>query len=973
MKAEACEYVTHHGTATGEAVSTPIEFKAALKKMTASFDVQEFPYTFLAACGKPQLTIDDLRTGETNKSDLKHEGAVLQERHIHIMGCTKGKVGEAMKALRNSRQTKVMRNKVKFLLASDGHDVCLDEVVSGKTVKTLEFPYQDFPVQVQALFPLAGIGVAKKFTENEVDERAAKKLSELYVELMDKNPDWDRAARRDDIHRFLARIVFCFFAEDTGVFKKKNIFTKNVEAMSKGDVQNTHKVIADIFRDMNNPEYDGDFRYVNGGLFEGSLDVPVFGDKARRILLDIGKLEWTKINPDIFGSMIQTIASSKERSRLGMHYTSVPNILRVLKPLFLDDLEAELNRAGKDKKKLVALQERISQIRVFDPACGSGNFLVIAYKEMRGIESVICKRLGEPKRVSGMHLTNFRGIEYKEFPAMIARLALIIAKFQCDEMYRGHADAVSRLLPLDTDNWITCDNSLRLNWMKVCPPHGLEPTVDDKGELKFKKSDQGAVRFETDGGEVYICGNPPFVSASGPPGGSGGWSDEQSTDMKIVFKEHVIKYGRIDYVAAWLILAAQYIHYAGDAVRVKSAFVSTDSICQGAQVPVFWPSVFNLGCRINFAYTSFKWKNHASDNAQVSVVIIGLSGRSGCGRLFSSKSTGETFMDVDNINPYLVPGENVLIDSSPFPLCGQSTMCVGNHPRDNGGGLRLSPEDLSKMSLSKNEQDSFVRLYVGADEFIKGTTRHCLWIEDKRLDDAVCIPAIRKRLENIRAARLLARRSATIGFAGHPHKFGEGAGAANKTTMVVPVVSTDRRYFLPVGYFSTEVVAASTVRVLLDAPLWNLSLLSSRLHMVWVAVVGGRLGTGLQYSNTICWNTFPIPILTTKNKKDLEARANDILLARASNAPKTIAELYDPDKMPECLRKAHACNDKTIARIYIGKDSFRDDTEMREHLFHRYAKMMKDPATAAKQKNATRSNKPLKDGLFADSKGLSAA
>ena len=366
----------------------PVDFQAALKKMTSSFfDVNEFPYDFLTACGWNQVTIDRLRKGGGNKTDM--DGAVLERNQIHVMGCAVGCIQETIEALRASKATRKKTNKVKYLLASDGEDVCVDMLAGGKTSKTLEFRYLEFSAHVESLFPLAGIGQVKPITENEVDERAAKKLNALYLRLMEDNPDWGKQARRNDIHMFLARIVFCFFAEDTGVFKKKNIFTGTVEAMTINDAASTHKVIAEIFESMNNNPHDGDFRYVNGGLFAGNMDVPVFGQIARNLLVEIGRLEWTMINPDIFGSMIQTIASSEERSRLGMHYTSVENIMRVLRPLFLDDLEAELKSAGKDKGKLAALRDRMARIRVFDPACGSGNFLVIAYKEMRRIENAV--------------------------------------------------------------------------------------------------------------------------------------------------------------------------------------------------------------------------------------------------------------------------------------------------------------------------------------------------------------------------------------------------------------------------------------------------------------------------------------------------------------------------------------------------------------------------------------------------------
>ena len=955
-----------------------LDFKAKLRKMTASFDASKFPYDFFVACGWNQVTIDRLRKGGGNKTDM--DGAVLERGQIHIKGCAVGRVQETMEELRTSKATLKKTNKVKYLLACDGEMVCIDLLDGGRTSSTLEFLYPEFSNQahVEVLFPLAGIGKVKPIIGNEVDAHAAEKLNDLYMELMEANRSWNTSNKRNDIHLFLARIVFCFFAEDTGVFKEKNIFTRQVKHMTKNDAASTHKVIAEIFESMNRNPHDGEFRYVNGGLFAGNLDVPVFGRVARDILVEIGGLEWTKINPDIFGSMIQTIASSEERSRLGMHYTSVENIMRVLRPLFLEDLDAALLAAGNDKSKLAALRERISRIRVFDPACGSGNFLVIAYKEMRRIESETNKALGKLKHKSMMHLSNFRGIEYKEFPVMIARLALVIAQFQCDKMYRGHAPAVSDLLPLKNDNWtdgsnssdrrdgnwITRGNSLRLNWVELCPPAGVDVIVDDSGELKLSESKETAVKFQSTGGEVYICGNPPFVSSRG----SDGRSAEQNEDMKRVFDRYSVNCGKVDYVAAWFIRSAEYIRSISGSVRVASAFVSTNSICQGEHVPSFWPSVFGLGCEISFAYTSFKWKNHASDNAAVSVVIVGLSNEAVNRRIFSLDSSGETFIDVENISPYLVSGKSVVVDESRTPLCEQAIMRVGHEPRDCRGGLTISEKDLELMSLSSKQKQSFTRRYVAGDDYLKGTMRYCLWIESHQVSKAMNVKSIRERLNNIRNARMGSRSSITRRLAKTPHEFNCCPGIAKESTIIVPRVSTPRRKYIPVGLFETEVVVAHEAFALLDAPLWNFSLLSSKLHMVWLSTVSGRLGDGLRYSTTFCWNTFPIPPLTCKMRDDMKKCAERILIERKRHIGKTIADLYDPDKMPDNLREAHACNDEVIAGIYIGRKEFRDETEMHEELFSRYAAMKKDTNLAAKQKHATKSNKNLKTGLFAEKK-----
>ena len=414
-----------------------VEIEEAVSEFAGEpFDRAEFPYQFLEAFGRNATAIKRLRSKNTNHSDI--DGGVLQRSHIHIYTCDVGEVDAALKALRDSPRTAAQ--KARYILATDGETLQAEDLTSDEA--PIACNYADFPDHFGFFLPLAGISTVKQIRESSFDIRATSRLNRLYVELLQDNPDWATAERRPDMNHFMARLIFCFFAEDTDIFNGDGLFTGKVEQMSERDASNTHEVISELFRGMNTKIEDRTsaklsrwadvFPYVNGQLFSGSTETPRFSKIARSYLIHIGNLDWTKINPDIFGSMIQAVADDEERGALGMHYTSVPNILKVLNPLFMDDLREKLEEAGDNGRKLLNLRNRMAKIRVFDPACGSGNFLVIAYKKMRGIEAVINERRGEPDRKSDIPLTNFRGIELRDFPAEIARLALIIAEYQCD-------------------------------------------------------------------------------------------------------------------------------------------------------------------------------------------------------------------------------------------------------------------------------------------------------------------------------------------------------------------------------------------------------------------------------------------------------------------------------------------------------------------------------------------------------------
>jgi hypothetical protein len=812
-------------------------------------------------------------------------------------------------------------------------------MVTGETVTCA---YQDFPDHFGFFLPLAGITTVKQVRESSFDIRATSRLNRLYVELLKDNPEWGTAERRPDMNHFMARLIFCFFAEDTDIFNGTRLFTATIEQMSVRDSSNTHEVIGELFRAMNTKIEDrvtvklsrwaDAFPYVNGGLFSDSMDVPRFSRIARSYLLHIGSLDWTKINPDIFGSMIQAVADDEERGALGMHYTSVPNILKVLNPLFLNDLREKLEEAGDNPRKLLNLRNRIARIRVFDPACGSGNFLVIAYKQMREIEAKINQRRGGERRRTHIPLTNFRGIELRDFPAEIARLALIIAEYQCDVLYRGQKEALAAFLPLDAQNWITCGNALRLDWLSICPPAGTG--VKHYAEDFFSTPlDQAEIDFENEGGETYICGNPPYK-------GSQTQTKEQKSDLAKVFDQYGISSKQIDYVGGWFMKAAEYAQHT----TAEVAFVSTNSVCQGRIVPILWPRIFETGSIIRFAHTSFKWANLASHNAGVTVVIVGLS-RSKTGKryLFDLDRNSETIVrEADNITAYLTVGENVVITSQREGIAGLDDMAFGNMPID-GGNLLLSEEEVTELRLSAQEREIFIRRIYGSAEFIRGLIRYCIWITDEFLEKAMKIESIRRRIDGVRTMRLNSKDASTKEMAIRAHQFRE-MHHARVHTLVLPGVSSEGRAYLPVGLLDSRSIVTNLAFALYDAPLWNMALIASRLHLVWIATVCGKLKTDFRYSNTLGWNTFPVPTLTEKNKADLTRCAEDILLVREAHFPATIADLYDQEKMPADLREIHERNDEVLERIYIGR-RFRNDTERLEKLFELYTRMTASPYT----------------------------
>lgn len=921
-----------------------VEIEVALSDLAREpFDAAEFPFAFLAAFGNNETTLKRLRTGNNNASDV--QGAILQRNHIHIVVCESGKVSAALQTLRASPSTR--KAKAKFILATDGHTLEAEDLIGGETIACL---YTEFPNHFGFFLPLAGISTIKEIKDNPIDIRATGRLNRLYIELLKENPDWAHEKRRHDMNHFMARLIFCFFAEDTDIFNGDGLFTKTIDRFSEISGSNTHEVMSEIFRAMNTKiaernlphpllgkegrhevagwlrPWADQFPYVNGGLFSGSTEVPRFSRIARTYLMHAGQLNWKEINPDIFGSMIQAVADDAERGALGMHYTSVPNILKVLNPLFLDDLRNQLEAAGNNKTKLRNLRRRMAHIRVFDPACGSGNFLVIAYKQMRSIEFAINRILEESHSGSVIPLTNFRGIELRDFPAEIARLALIIAEFQCDVLYRGQKEALATFLPLGAENWIICGNALRLDWLTICPSEGtgVKVTGDD---LFNTPLDQTEIDFDNKGGETYICGNPPYL-------GSTWQSAEQKDDLKAIFDYRCKTWKSLDYVAGWFMKAADYGKYT----PTVSAFVSTNSICQGQQVPILWSLIFKTGHEIAFAHTSFKWANLASYNAGVTVIVVGIASYKIKKKyLYEIGESGiVNVKNVSNINSYLLNYSNILILDQKSPISFDSLITDGSGALD-GGNLILSREEYDFLRNSfSGKFAKLLKPYLGSREFIRGISRWCLWIGDDDIPLALESSFITNRIDAVRNFRRNSG-SRALTAVNRPHKFA-WINKRHGAQIIIPTVFSEKREYITAGLVGDQSIISNAASIIQLPEIYIFSIISSTLHMCWVRAVAGRLKTDIRYTSALCYNTFPVPKLTAQEKIDLTECAEAILLAREMHFPKTIADLYDPDNMPENLRHAHERNDEIIERIYIGR-KFKNDTERLEKLFEMYTKM----------------------------------
>jgi hypothetical protein len=890
--------------------------------VSKGFNPKSFILDFVKAYDAPKALIQQLKGGHQNLSDV--DSAVLWRRNLHYKLAAKGQVSAVISELEKSLAT--TKYKVRLIISTDGEDFAARDLISGNTINC---KFDELNAHFASFLPLAGIFIDEAIEENPIDIKATKRLTKFYDNICQDNPTWKTDELRHTLNHFITQVIFCLFAEDTGIISD-NIFTDTIRTYCESDSEQAQPVITAIFTAMAYPEgsearsslpaYAQKFPHVNGGLFRGDPQVPRFLRGSVRYLMDAGALDWKEINPDIFGSMIQAIVHQDQRSELGMHYTSVSNILKLLKPLFLNDLQEQLQANWNSKKGLQAVLQRLMKIRVFDPACGSGNFLVIAYRELRNIEIQVIRRLAEISDFSAgiwshVELNNFFGIEYIDFAAETAKLSLWIAEYQMNKRYEDEFGKLPPSLPLKDTNTIRHGNALRIAWESVCP-HSADPEV-----------------------KTYIVGNPPYL-------GSMMQTDEQKSDKDKLFSPFTNNYKDLDYVAGWFFKAAKIIEISEN---YKAAFVTTNSICQGEQVLMLWSLIYGCNCEIIFAHKSFSWWNVAAQNAAVTVAIIGISSR----KTSSKKYLFEKNMsrNVDIIGPYLIPGNEIIVSKRSGALSKLQKMDYGCKATDNGN-LIISREEKNTILEKSPQAVQFLREYIGSREFAQGTSRYCFWIEDERLDEAKKISEIASRIENVRIFRKNSKGKQANGAARTPHKF-VFAPHKNTANIIIPRVGSERRPYITAGFVDGQkTIISDAAAVVYAAHHYTFSIISSKLHYSWVAAVCGRLKTDIRYSNTVGWNTFPVPSLTESENAALTKCAEDILLARDYYFEHTISEMYDPDHMSKKFLKlweAHQRNDEVLETIYNGKP-FENDTERLEHLFARYVEMTSKPAS--KQKGA---------------------
>ena len=885
----------------------------------------EVGYKLLYSFGKSERDIERYKEG---KGVLKTFDGLLIKGLFCYQTAPTTRLTEQLERLKRDQQ--VVKASPKIIAVSDGKTLLAYDL---RERDTYENQLERVPSDFAFFYPLMDVERVHYVEESPADIKAAEKLAKLHDELRSYN----EFRSDDDLHDlniFITRLLFCFFAEDTGIFEE-NLFTSSIQRYTKPDgsdlsqyLDESFNIMDLSFRRQDIPSIVKQFPYVNGGLFSKHIQIPKMGMKARRLILECGELDWKDINPDIFGSMIQAVVNPEERANQGMHYTSVPNIMKVINPLFLDELRGEYNKlneqyeqthqmmkigATNEKqfyndlkpvlRKCQTLLKRMSQMKFFDPACGSGNFLIITYKCLRFLEMDIlrlmqkCTPQGELIFVdrSVIQLSQFYGIELLDFPHEVAMLSLWLAEHQMNTKLNENFGVNTKALPLKNITQIVCGNACRIDWNSICPH-----TSDE---------------------EVFIFGNPPYL-------GSSMQDKSQKKDMEVVCGRFE-NYKNLDYIACWFYVAAKYIQKS----NAKYAFVCTNSLTQGEQVALLWPNIFKLGLEIDFAYHSFKWNNNAKYNAAVIVVIIGL-----CKKGLAHKTiyTNSSVLQCSNINPYLLNAPNIIIGRTTYPISDLPEMIKGSMPTD-GGYLLMEQNEKDDLLNKYPYLNSVIKGYMGSDDFLNGKRRYCLWMNKEQYNLYKDIPELSKRFENVARIRLESDTVTTQEYAQYPYLFRQPQ-YKETDSIIVPGVSSEKREYVPAGLLDKDIVISNAAFAIYDADIFTFGLVSSKIHIVWMKTTCGRLEMRYRYSPTLCYNTFPFPNISKEKKQEIESAAEEVLITREYYPEKTLAELYDPDKMPQDLREAHAKLDDIVESCYPGYP-FPSDEARLECLFKLYEKM----------------------------------
>lgn len=792
--------------------------------------------------------------------------------------------------------------------------------------KEHEFTIKDFYKHVRLFGFIAGYRTTSFKEEDPVNIKAAERMGRLYDKL--KAIGYEGHV----LEVYLVRLLFCLFADDTSIFERRQ-FQDLIEQRTAEDGQDLAQWLATLFEVLNCPrdkrlktldEQLAAFPYVNGSLYAERLPIAAFDREMRDMLLECCGLDWSRISPAIFGALFQSVMDQKLRRNLGAHYTSEKNILKLIKPLFLDDLRAEFERIKGQAPKLREFHRKLASLKFIDPACGCGNFLVIAYRELRLLELDILRVIHKNAKALSLDVGTFNilcdvdqffGIEIEEFPAQIAQTAMWLMDHQMNMQVSMEFGSYFVRLPLKKSATILHDNALQTDWRDVVKPSGLS----------------------------YILGNPPF-------GGKQYQSDEQKQDLARVFHD-VPGAGVLDFVTPWYRKAAEFM---ADNPEIKTAFVSTNSITQGEQVGVLWPDLLKRGVKIHFAHRTFQWSSEARGKAAVHCVIIGFALHDATEKRIFDYETIQSEpheLKAKNINPYLVDAPDLVVSRRSSPLCAVPPLVYGSKPAD-GGNLLLTPTERVEFLQKEPAAAPFVRRFLGSEEFINNIERYCLWLIDCPPDQLRQMPEVFSRVEKVRAMRLASKKAPTRELADTPTVFAE-IRQPSTDYLAIPEVSSESRNYIPIGFVSNDVIASNKLYTLSEPSIYYFGVLSSAMHMSYVRYVSGRLKSDYQYSAGIVYNNFPWPEnVTEKHRQNIEEAAQGVLDARAKHSSSSLADLYDPVSMPPDLVKAHHRLDSDVDAAY-SKKKFSGDSDRVPFLFELYEKLISPLEAKKRRRNNT--------------------